>query len=101
PSVVKIRGPFANTGPAKVSGRLILDYPSGGASPAEQVRQQLNSGYAGGSWTGIGINSAAAAAVAADAQQPHKTAVGFAEASSILSGGPGTFGRLAADASSL
>ena len=45
------------------------------------VANQIKQGYNGGSWTGNGITSSTAAAVAADAGNTHKTAVGYAEAS--------------------
>src|SRR5207248_6568214 len=38
---------------------------------------------ANGAWTGTGITSSAAAAVAADSTNTHKTALGFAEASAL------------------
>ncbi len=50
---------------------------------ATDVRNWLASGFAGGSWTGNGITSSAAATVAANSGNIHKTAIGFALASSI------------------
>jgi GH35 family endo-1,4-beta-xylanase len=44
------------------------------------VDDQVRSGWASGSWTGAGITSSSAATVAADSSNPHKTAVGFAQA---------------------
>ena len=66
---------------------LIVDYSS--ASPLTQVRSLIMTGLGAGSWTGNGITSSAAMAVANDATDLHKTAIGYAEASSI--GSPATF----------
>jgi V8-like Glu-specific endopeptidase len=70
---------------------LILNYT--GASPAETVRQYLLAGLAGGSWTGTGITSSAAADDADKA-----TAIGWAEAASL---GLDTFLGTAVDATTL
>jgi hypothetical protein len=59
----------------------IIDY--GGASPATTVRTLLIAGRASGAWTGNGIASSTAAAVAADVSNTHKTALGYAEASAL------------------
>jgi hypothetical protein len=60
---------------------LVVDYS--GASPLATIKSQLISGYAGGGWTGNGITSSTAAAVAADGANLHKTALGYAEASAL------------------
>jgi len=60
---------------------MILSYT--GASPLATVQNQIKSGSASGAWTGMGITSSSAAAVAADGLNPNKTALGFAEASSL------------------
>jgi hypothetical protein len=73
---------------------LIVDYS--GASPAASIRQYLASGYAGGQWTGSGINSEAAAL-----NQGARTALGWAEASDVLGPSGGLFGDLAVDGTSL
>ncbi|HEX3359148.1 MAG TPA: aspartyl protease family protein, partial [Tepidisphaeraceae bacterium] len=56
---------------------------------ATDVRTWLASGFASGSWNGNGIMSSAAATVAANSGNIHKTAIGFALASSI--GSPATW----------
>ncbi len=53
------------------------------------VRSKIIGGYASGSWTGAGITSSTAAAIAADGTNPHKTALGYATASDL---GVSTFG---------
>src|SRR5205085_7772195 len=63
---------------------MILDYT--GATELENMRLLLKAGYAVGNWNGIGINSGTAAADATKS-----TALGFAEASTILGAGGGTF----------
>ena len=47
------------------------------------TRGLLANGYAGGAWNGPGLNSSAAAAIAADWNNPHKTAIGYARPSTI------------------
>jgi hypothetical protein len=59
---------------------LAIDYA--GTSPASDVQSFLRAGYANGAWTGNGITSSTAAAMASSANS-HKTAIGFAEASAI------------------
>src|SRR5262249_49748231 len=54
-------------------------------------------GFAGGSWNGIGINSSAAAS----ANPAHPMAVGYAEASALGIVGSGTFGGFTVDDSSV
>jgi hypothetical protein len=48
-----------------------------GAIPAETIRSWLLLGFANGAWNGQGICSSAAALVAADSSNPHKTALGY------------------------
>jgi hypothetical protein len=57
---------------------LVIDYSA--ASPLPEVQNQIRSGYAGGSWAGNGITSSRAALAASS---PHKTALGYAEASAL------------------
>src|SRR5207248_62221 len=57
-----------------------VDYDAPTASPLATIQNLIKSGYNGGAWTGNGITSSTAAA---DASSPHKTAVGYAEASSL------------------
>jgi hypothetical protein len=56
-------------------------------TPDASIRSLLVSGYAGGSWNGVGINSATAAGLSTSA---HPTAIGYGVASQIL-GGAGSF----------
>jgi len=56
-----------------------------GSSPLAAIRAFITQGYNGGLWTGAGITSSAAAALAASA---HKTALGYGEVAQI---GAGTF----------
>jgi hypothetical protein len=60
---------------------LILDYT--GSSPLSDVRAKIIEGWNSGSWTGGGITSGVAASVAADSGNSHKTALGYAEASTF------------------
>ena len=71
----------------------VVDYT--GTSPLSSIRALIVAGRAGGGWTGDGLTSSAAAAVAADASDLHKTALGFADASSI--GSPASFHGVAID----
>jgi hypothetical protein len=66
---------------------LVLDYS--GASPLGTVLNQIITGFHNGDWHGNGITSSTAAEVASDLSNPHKTAVGYAEASAL--GISGTF----------
>jgi hypothetical protein len=61
---------------------LVIDYASGDPSPLATVQNQIKQGFAGGAWTGNGLTSLSAAAVAAGSDA-HKNALGFAEASAI------------------
>ena len=70
---------------------MVLDYT--GTSPIGTVRNQLHQGYNSGSWGGNGITSSSAATVAATAGS-HKTAIGYAEASTL---GVSTFAGQAVD----
>jgi autotransporter-associated beta strand protein len=49
-----------------------------GTSPLDNVRQAVTNGYSGGAWNGNGINSSLAAA-----SSTPKTAIGYAEASTL------------------
>ena len=59
---------------------LILDYPVAGPSPIAAIQDQLKQGYAGGAWNGNGIVSSSAAGITGN----HKTAIAYAEASSLF-----------------
>ena len=58
------------------NSKLVVDYT--GTSPIANVKAQIVNGYAGGAWTGNGINSSVAAAAGAD-----KTGIGYGEASTL------------------
>ena len=70
---------------------LVIDYT--GASPLNDIKRYVTSGYAGGSWNGTGLNSSVAA------QQ--NRALGYAEASDVLGPSGGTFSGVFADATSI
>ena len=74
---------------------MILDYPAGGPSPLANVRALIARGYAGGTWAGNGITSSEAAG------RPADRALGFAEATDVLSASGGVFQGQSADASSV
>jgi hypothetical protein len=61
---------------------LVIDYTSTGTSPLPTIFDQLKVGRDGGGWTGPGINSSTAAAIAAGGNL-HKTALGYAEAADL------------------
>ena len=63
---------------------MIVDYT--GATPLANIRALLQQGYSNATWTGSGLTSTHAAAIAADPSNFHKTALGYAEASSIAVG---------------
>lgn len=54
-----------------------------GVSPLATIQNQIKSGYASSTWSGMGITSSSAATITADGLNPHKTALGFAEASAL------------------
>jgi autotransporter-associated beta strand protein len=60
---------------------LVEDYPDNTSSPANTRRTLLSGGYNNGAWNGSGITSSRAAAQAGSMQ---KTAIGYAEASDVL-----------------
>jgi hypothetical protein len=60
----------------------IVNYEPG-SSPLATIADQIKSGRGNGAWNGKGITSSAAADVAANASNIHKTALGFAEASAV------------------
>jgi GH35 family endo-1,4-beta-xylanase len=53
------------------------------ATPIATIQNLIHGGYNHGTWNGLGITSTNAATIAADALNPHKTALGFANASSL------------------
>lgn len=67
---------------------MIVDYfgtsPLGaGSFDAPSIGALIKQGSNNNAWTGNGITSSTAAAVAADSNNPHKTALGYAEASAL------------------
>jgi fibronectin-binding autotransporter adhesin len=67
---------------------LVLDYPENQSSPAATERALLIAGGGTGAWnTGVGLTSSTAAA---QASSSHRTALGYAEATSVLSYSNGT-----------
>jgi hypothetical protein len=60
---------------------LTINYT--GASPLATMQNQIKNG-ASNNWTGSGITSTHAAAIAADSSQPHKTALGLADTGSSV-----------------
>ena len=98
-SVLTINGDLTNTGTIDMGGVMVVNYS--GASPIGDIGAQVVSGFAGGSWNGIGINSTPAALVAADNSNPHKTGVGYADASALGIVGTGTLAGQAVDDTSV
>ncbi len=71
------------------SNDLIINYNNNGSpDPAQltNVKGVIASAYANGAWTGTGFTSSAAAAIAANSSNHHKTGLGYAEASEINAG---------------
>ena len=75
---------------------LAINYS--GTSPLPTVQAGIASGYNGGSWSGTGITSSAAAAQAGSA---HKTALGYGEASAVFSSFPASFSGQSVDNTSV
>jgi hypothetical protein len=77
----------------------IVDYPAAGPSPAADIRSQIISGRGGtdllGTWTGLGINSSAAAA------DPSSFSIGMANNADMPLGSYTNFRGEAVDASSV
>jgi T5SS/PEP-CTERM-associated repeat protein len=89
PSVVKSLSVASTARLDLTDNALVVDY-AGPASPLGQVRAQIVSGFAGGTWSGDGITSSTAAS------NPTR-AIGYGEASSILSPAGGTFAGQSVD----
>ena len=90
-------GAVATSGNGKIDltdSAMIVDYLPG-ASPIDEVASLIRFGYAGGSWNGSGIDSSTAASMAAS---PHRTALGYGEASAL---GVGSFAGQTVDSTSL
>jgi hypothetical protein len=71
---------------------LLINYTD--ASPVQEIRAHLRSGFAGGSWTGAGLTSSTAAA-------DPRLALGYAEASELLGAAGGEWEGQSADATTL
>ncbi len=78
---VRVNGAFTNSGTINLNAGMIIDYSA--ESPLDQIRTQVSSGFAGGAWTGSGINSVSASFVGGTTSNRHKTAIGYAEASAV------------------
>jgi autotransporter-associated beta strand protein len=65
-------------------GAMVVDYS--GSTPLATIRSYLQQGYSNAAWSGSGLGSSRAAAIAADPFSLHKTALGYAEVSSIAVG---------------
>jgi autotransporter-associated beta strand protein len=76
----------------------VIDYAPASPSPINSIAALIKTGYASAAWTGPGITSSSAASVAANIANTHKTAIGFAEASTF---GIGTFAGQAVDTSAV
>jgi hypothetical protein len=98
-SAVDITGALNNTGTVDVGGVVVVG--DSVTTPLSTIAAQVTSGFAGGSWNGIGIDSSPAVAVAADNTNGHKTGVGYALASSLGIVGMGTFAGQAVTDSSI
>jgi hypothetical protein len=78
---------------------LVVDYTSG--SPLAAIANQIKIAWNGSDWTGKGIGSTNAANTFVDGTKPHKTAIGFGEASDVIPTFPNTFVGQSVDASSV
>jgi probable HAF family extracellular repeat protein len=65
------------------SNSLLVNYDAADGSPIAVVAGKIGSAFNGGSWNGTGLTSSTVAAIAADSSNPHKTALGYAEAGAI------------------
>jgi hypothetical protein len=70
---------------------LVVDYAPGAGSPISTIRSLIVAGRAGGAWTGNGLSSSVAAS------SNGGVALGYAEASQVLSARGGTFAGQAVD----
>ncbi len=68
-----------------------------GATPIATIPTQIKNGFAG-NWAGNGITSSSAHAVAVDGSNPHKTGLGYADASSL---GVGSFAGQSVDSTAV
>src|SRR4029079_12412779 len=73
---------------------IVIDYT--GASPLNAIRALLTTGYNGGNWSGVGINS-----FSASVNPQHNTALGYAESSTVFTSFPATFSGQSVDTTSI
>jgi T5SS/PEP-CTERM-associated repeat protein len=71
------------------NNHMIVDYS--GASPIAMIQSLIKSGCNNGAWTGNGIASSRAAAIAVDSSNAHKSALGFADANHLFASFPASF----------
>jgi autotransporter-associated beta strand protein len=74
---------------------MVIDYTAGNSPLSTVVRPAIVSGFASGSWNGVGINNTLAATAFGTS---HPTGVGYAEASTL---GIGTFAGHSVDSTSV
>ncbi len=98
-SALDITGALNNSGTVDVGGVVVVG--DSVTTPLSTIAAQVASGFAGGLWNGVGIDSSPAAAVAADGANPHKTGVGYGIAGSLGIVGSGTFAGQAVTDSSI
>ena len=91
-----VDGVLTNSSKINMSGSTIINYDS--VSPLSAIAAQVHSGFANGSWNGVGINSTQAFLIASNPSNLHKTAVGYADASEL---GVGTFAGQSVDQTAL
>src|SRR4029079_1543096 len=73
---------------------IVIDYT--GASPLNAIRALLTSGYNGGNWSGVGINS-----FSASVNPQHNTALGYSESRTEFTSFPATFSGQSVDNTSI
>lgn len=82
---------------------MIVDYS--GDSPVEDIRQYITYAYDTGPgathWIRDGINSSIAAAIAANTNEPHKTGLGYGEATDLFTSFPASFEGQSIDSSTV
>jgi hypothetical protein len=83
--------------------KLVIDYDptSGNNDPIDTIKGYIQHAYDGGAWDGTGLGSTTAMNVAADSTNPHKTGVGYAEASAIYGGISHAFGAATVDSTAI
>jgi autotransporter-associated beta strand protein len=88
----------SGTGKIDITNRaLIVDYDAAGPTPLTTIQSLILSGFAGGSWSGAGINSSSIAA----GINGHTAAIGYAEASALVGSSGGTVAGHSVDGSTV